>query len=483
MIKKILKLAGALLLALCAVMIVKALLLKSRQIEVPPLCIPEISDSAILRLAGAIQIPTVSFEDTTQIDPLQFIALHDYLEVNFPNVFSQLKQEKYNRFGLLFEWTGSNPKLNPIVLMAHQDVVPVVAGEWEKDPFSAENDGTFLWGRGTLDDKGALIAILESVEMLLSEGFRPERTIFLAFGNDEEIGGKGARAIATALSAKGVEAEYVLDEGMVITRGMVPMINKPVALIGTSEKGYLSVELSCDFEGGHSSTPKPETAISILSEAVSQVTKHLPETHFTDPVNNFIRYIGPEIPWPARIVFANQWILGGLIKKIYSQTPAGDALIRTTTAPTILQAGVKDNVLPTSARAIINLRLLPGDSSKKIITHLNNAINDKRVRIKAIGFLHEPAPVSPIHSAGFKIIQKSIRQTYPETVIAPTLMLATSDSYYYSGISKNIYKFAPYQLEPEDLARIHGNNERIKIDDYKQMIGFYYRLIRNSTNK
>jgi carboxypeptidase PM20D1 len=238
MIKKILKLAGALLLALCAVMIVKALLLKSRQIEVPPLCLPEISDSAILRLAGAIQIPTVSFEDTTQIDPLQFIVLHDYLEVNFPNVFSQLKQEKYNRFGLLFEWTGSNPKLNPIVLMAHQDVVPVVAGEWEKDPFSAENDGTFLWGRGTLDDKGALIAILESVEMLLSDGFRPERTIFLAFGNDEEIGGKGARAIATALSAKGVEAEYVLDEGMVITRGMVPMINKPVALIGTSEKGF-----------------------------------------------------------------------------------------------------------------------------------------------------------------------------------------------------------------------------------------------------
>jgi carboxypeptidase PM20D1 len=477
--KKVFKVLGVSVLAVVVVLVVKTAFYPSRQLNVEPAETIEIGDESLQNLAKAISYQTISKEDYSLTDTLQFVQFHAFIDTAYPLIFEHLEKEVHGNKALLYKWQGKNPDLKPLVLLAHQDVVPVVEENWEKGPFSGEMDGEFIWGRGTLDDKGSLISILESVEKLLNEEFVPERTVYLAFGDDEEINGKGARALAATLKERGVEAEMVLDEGMVITSGIVPMISDPVALIGTSEKGYLSLEITSNCAGGHAAMPEAETAISILSNALVKITDNQFAPQFTPPVEGFLRYIGPEIPWPARIVFANRWLLGGVLKSIYTSSGPGNSLVRTTTAPTLLKAGIKDNVLPTEAVAIVNFRLLPGYSTEKVIEHINKVINDNRVVVKALENLKEPAQVSPIDCEAFNVLNKTIRESFKNTYVSPTLMTASSDSYYYSEVSPFVYRFAPYHLASEDLDRLHGDNERITVENYKGMINFYYRLVKN----
>ncbi|MEZ5103064.1 MAG: M20 family peptidase [Draconibacterium sp.] len=477
--KKALKFLGFIVLVLAIVLLLKTFFYFSKQLDVKPAEAIEVNNESICNLAKAITFKTVSHENYCLIDTLQFTQFHAFLDSTYPLIFEHLEKEVHGNHALLYKWQGQNSNLNPLILLAHQDVVPAVEENWEKGPFSGEIDNEFIWGRGTLDDKGSLISILEAVERLLKEGFVPERTIYLASGDDEEILGKGAMVLAAVLKSRGVEAEMVLDEGMVIASGIVPMISQPVALIGTSEKGYLSVELTSKSEGGHSSMPESETAISILSKALVKITDNQPAPEFTPPVRGFLSYIGPEISWPARIVFANQWLLGGVLKSIYTSSGPGNALVRTTTAPTILKAGIKDNVLPTEAMATVNFRLLPGDTSEKVIARLNKEINDDVVSVTAYNNSKEPAEVSPIDCEAFNLLNKTIRESFDNTYVSPTLMTGSSDSYYYSEVSPNIYRFAPYMVTSEDLSRVHGNNERITIENYKAMINFYYWLMKN----
>jgi len=386
-----------------------------------------------------------------------------------------------SEFSLLYTWKGKNSALKPVILMAHMDVVP--AGEsdsWQKKPFSGENDGTYIWGRGTLDDKSSMISILEAVEKLISENYQPDRTIYFAFGHDEELGGlRGAQVIASKLKERGVTAEFILDEGMLITLGIVPMINKPVALIGTSEKGYLSVKLSVEMSGGHSSTPEKESAIIVLSKSINKMLDKQMKARISGPVKDFVRYIGPEMPFYAKAIFANSWLFKNLILKIYTGTSTGNALVRTTTSPTIIHAGIKDNVIPTKAEAVVNFRILPGETSADVLQHLTRVISDQRVKITSLEGFIEPSPTSPVDVAGFKTISATIRQVFQETIVSPTLMLSSSDSRNFSAISNNIFRFIPQVVASEDIARIHGLNERIKISDFMRSIGFYYQLIKN----
>jgi carboxypeptidase PM20D1 len=451
------------------------------QIETEPASIPVFGNESAVHLSEAIKFPTISYSADSPIDTAAFEGYQNFLSEAYPLIHSKLKKETFSGFSLLYTWEGKNTNLKPIILMAHFDVVP--AGEtdfWTKPPFSGENDGTFIWGRGTLDDKAAMISILEAVERLLTENYQPERTIYLAFGHDEEIGGlKGAAVIAAALKERGAEVDFILDEGYAVTLGMVPMISGPVALIGTSEKGYLSVRMTVEMDGGHSAYPEKETAITVLVKAVDNIVSNQMKAKISEPVNGFIRYIGPEMPFYGRAIFGNTWLFKGIILKIYQGSKTSNALVRTTTAPTIINAGIKDNVIPTKSEAIVNFRILPGETSEDVMEHLKSVISDDRVSLLKLENFKDPAPVSPIDVPGFEIIHKTIRQVYPEAVVAPTMMLAASDSRKYIDISKNIYNFAPIVVTSEDLARTHGLDERNKIEDFTRGIGFYYQLIKN----
>jgi carboxypeptidase PM20D1 len=434
------------------------------------------------RLSEAIRYQTVNNYNPAQ-DSVVFMRFHTFLKQNFPHVFTYLLTENFPQYALMFFIKGTSNDLKPLLLLAHQDVVPADSLQWKKTPFAGIDDGTFVWGRGTLDDKGSLMAILEAVEILLKDGFAPSRSIYLAFGADEERDGLGAAAMAHWMKIHRISPEMVLDEGLVITHGMVPGIDKPVALIGTSEKGYASIQLKVKMAGGHSSTPEKETAISVLSTAVLKVVDRLPETRISEPVDDFMDYLCPETPWPLRIVFANRWLFSGPITSIYKQTASGSALVMTTAAPTVLKAGETDNVLPFEAMAVINSRILPGETTAQLMERINAMIDDSRVKTGFISTRIDPSPVSPVGSNSFNTLAISIREQFPDVLVMPNLMIATSDSRHYSIVSDNVYRFAPYSLHASDLEGIHGIDEHIRISDYKNMIAFYTRLLRNFAEK
>jgi carboxypeptidase PM20D1 len=484
--KRTLAVLGLLLLLLVAWMLHRATRFTSRQVAAapaPPLALD--TAAAAERLAGAIRFRTVSYQDSARFDGAEFARFHDYLRTRFPKLHARLKREITAGYSVLYEWAGTDTSLKPILLMAHQDVVPVEPGtenRWTEPPFAGRIAGGYVWGRGAMDDKGNLMAVLEAVERLVAEGVTPRRTVYLAFGHDEEVGGRhGAARTAALLAARHVQLEYVLDEGGAIATGLVPGIARPVALVGIAEKGYVSLELAVQAEGGHSSMPPPQTAVGILSAAVARLEAHQMPRHIRGATAAMLDFIGPEMAFSRRLIFANRWLLGGVIERRFGATPSGNAMLRTTTAPTILEAGVKDNVLPSTARAVVNFRILPGDSVAGVVAHAREAIADPRVKIAVLaGSVNEPSPVSPVGAESFHLLQQTIRQVAPEAVVTPWLVVGGTDSRLFTPLTPNVYRTGAMGLGPADLGRIHGIDERVAVADYARNIAFYVQLIRNT---
>ena len=485
-IKTVVVLLGLGFVALAAVVLVRTVSFTSKQVAVPPVAgIAVDADLAAQRLAGAVRLRTVSCQDPAQFDAKPFLELHQYLERTFPRVHAALQKEVLCEYSLLYCWRGSDPALKPVLLLAHQDVVPAPSEDekcWEHPAFDGAIAEGYIWGRGTLDDKGSLMAILEAVEALLRDGFQPKRTVYLAFGHDEEIGGsKGAQRIADALRSRNVRIEYVLDEGSAIVRGVIPGVSNPVGVIGLAEKGYVSFELVVESEGGHSSAPPQQTAIGIVARALTRIEDHPFPADLTQAAR-FFTYVGPEMPFLERMVFANLWLTAPLVKRIFSTNPVVNAGIRTTAAPTLIHAGVKENVLPSKATAVVNCRILPGETVASVTERIRRTVRDDRVQIAALNTPTDPSPISDLNARSYQVLQTTIQQTVtePGTILAPFLELGGSDSRHFVAIADDIYRFSPEHLDAEDLKRMHGVNERISRDDYARMITFYAQFIRNS---
>jgi carboxypeptidase PM20D1 len=479
MIKKILLFLLVCVVLLIGVLLTNTFLKSSKQIHVEAISAPDISPAALQHFKEALSYKTISYADSSHFDSAQFIGFRKYLESTYPRFHASLDREIINGYTLLYIWKGKNPQLKPVVLMAHQDVVPIEVGTetlWSVDPFAGEVKDDFIWGRGTTDDKINLISILEAAEKLLATNFQPERTIYFSFGHDEEIGGSGAIAVAKLLKERGVVAEFVMDEGGIITKSQIPGITKPVALIGTSEKGYLSLVLSVEQSGGHSSMPAPETSIDILTRAIVRL-RHKPfEARFSESMNGFIESLGPEMPFVQRMAFANPWLFRGMIIGIYEKSAGGNAMIRTTVAPTIIQAGIKDNVIPTLSTATINFRLLPGDKGEDVINKVKGIINDDRVSISMYkNSLSEASAVTPMNSIGYQKISTAIKSSYADLLTSPFLMIGATDSRYFGEVSSNIIKFSP-MIDPIGF---HGINERVSLESYKTSLWFYEQLLKD----
>lgn len=434
-------------------------------------------------LSKALRFETISHK-VGMIDDSAFTGFHSFLRNSFPLVHKKLTLEKINTYSLLFEWKGTDSKLKPIILMAHQDVVPAEyssLGQWNHPPFSGVRDGGFIYGRGTLDDKGSLISILNAAEELLKQEFQPKRTILLCFGHDEEIGGAdGAVQMSKILEERGVKAYMVLDEGGNIVSGLVPGVQKPVALIGTSEKGYVSLELSSEIPGGHSSMPNKKTAIGTIAKALVTLNNNPMPNRISPPLEGFIASIGPELPFVQKMAFANTWIFKPLIFDVYESSASGSSLIHTTQVPTIFQAGIKDNVIPNRAKATVNYRLLPGDKPKDILNRAKKLVKDTLVRIKIFeDFSIAASPVSDYKSEPFRELAKNIKGVFPEIVISPYLVIAATDSRHFYNISDHVFRFAPIILTKEDLPRLHGINERISEVDFQNGVNFYATFMKN----
>jgi len=490
--KKFFKFLGLVSLLLIVVILARTILIPSKQIGPLPHTGEGVDAQKAARdLSGAIPYRTISWgpEGTAgerQATQDAFVAFHAYLEKTFPQVYAKLDHEVVGANNLLFTWKGSDPSLKTIVLLGHQDVVPIEEGtesKWTHPPFSGEIADGFIWGRGTLDDKLAVVGLLEAVDLLLSKGFQPKRTVILAFGQDEEVGGlEGAEKIAQLLKSRGIQAEFVTDEGGFLSKGMMPGVTAPVAMIGTSEKGYLSLQLSVETAGGHSSVPPNTSSIGILSRAIHKIESHPMPAHVHGPIGEFLEYGGDSASFPMRVVFKNMWLFGPVVQHILESSPDTNATLRTTTATTIFRAGTKDNVMPSRATAIINFRLLPGDTIAGVIEHVRKAVNDPRVKLAPMAGEPpaEPSPRSSVDSPNFQLMQQTLAQVYPEAVVAPFVFVAATDSKHYVPLTNDIYRFSPIVMDSEDVARLHSTNERIGVDNFARSIEFYCQLIRNA---
>jgi carboxypeptidase PM20D1 len=477
---------GGALALLGLVLCVRAVMLQS-DVPVASEWTPEVLDEAAMleRFRGGLRIPTVSLQPGQGMDEEAFTAFRAYLARHYPRVHAKLERETVSEHSLLFRWPGSDPSLAGTVLLAHQDVVPVdkgSEGDWVHPPYAAVVEGGFIWGRGSLDDKFGLFSILEAVENLLAEGFRPRRSLYLVFGHDEELGGpNGAVPIARLFAERRWPIGLVLDEGGAIAQGMVPGLDAPVALVGVAEKGYMSVILEVEGMGGHSSAPPDQSAIGILSAAITRLEENRFPMRLDGATRAFFEQgIGPASSFGMRLVYANLWLLEPLFLRALESSPLMASMVRTTTAPTIFHAGLKENVLPARAQATVNFRLLPGESGALVLDRVRKVIDDGRVTVSPLSEARESSPSSRIDSAAFATVSNTIREVFPGTVVAPYLLLGGTDSRYFRELCDCVYRFLPIALEPDGLRRAHGTNERIPLEGFSQGARFFRRLIENA---
>jgi carboxypeptidase PM20D1 len=457
----------------------------SRQIQVA--AIPRVAvdtKAAAARLSEAIRFRTISsYENPDQhADALRGMKAH--IESSFPAFHAAARREIVAQYSLLYTWEGSDPKALPIALLAHQDVVPIAPGtekDWQQPPFDGVVADGFIWGRGSWDNKGNLYSMLEAAEAMAKAGFRPKRTVYFAFSHDEETAGTiGTKGIAALLASRGVRLDFVIDEGLLITEGMIKGLDKPAALIGVAEKGYVTLVLNAQATPGHSSMPPRDTAIGMMSTALARLEDHRLPMHIRGTVAEMFDTLAPEMNGFNRVVLSNLWLFKPLLLREFEKSGPTEATVRTTTALTIFNAGDKDNVLPGNAEASVNFRLIPGDTQASVSEHVRSTIRNERISIKPFPGNTDPPPVTDTTSLSFQMFNRTIREVFPDVIVAPGLMVGASDSRHYVGITDKIFRFSPVRANSDDLKRFHGTNERLSVEGYADMIRFYRRLIENA---
>lgn len=437
-------------------------------------------DAVASTLGEAVRLRTISHTGG-HVDAEAHDALRALLEARFPRSHEALTRVELGPT-LLYRWEGSDSSLAPGLLMAHQDVVPVEdPSVWSKPPFSGAIADGHVWGRGTLDDKQNIVGQLAAVELLLAEGFRPRRTMYFAFGHDEEVGGSGAEAVDDHLARQGIALAFVLDEGGVVTEGVMNGLDVPAAMVGIAEKGYASVEVTAHHTGGHSSMPPPHSAVGTLAKALVAIEDHPLPAHLDGPTGTMLDTVGPELAFPLRVVMANRWLFGPVVEATMSGKPSTNATLRTTTAVTMAQGSPQDNVLPQEARGVVNFRIVPGDTTATVLDHVRDVVPEGvDVAIYPGSIASDPAPVSATDGPAWDALSDSIRQTFPGAVVSPYLTVGATDARHLVERSERVWRFSPMQLTADDLPRIHGIDERLSLLNVERMVQFYVRFLENA---
>jgi carboxypeptidase PM20D1 len=441
--------------------------------------IPADPDQIATHLSQAIQCKTVPLDDTGTPDPEAFKQLHAFLKKTYPLVHKNIRLEVVNGFSLLYIWEGTNPKLEPIQLMAHQDVVSADPTEWTHPPFEGKIVDGFVWGRGSLDIKNQLIGILEAAEELLRQGYKPERTIHFAFGHDEETGGvNGAAFVGKWLQEKKIHLSAIVDEGGGIVSGMIPEVKPPVALIGVGEKGYLTIKFHVRTEAGHSSAPPRETSINILARGIARVWNQ-PIPSRIGAAKTLFTTIGPYFPLWEQVAWHNLWLFGPFLKKRMDRDDTTRAYIRTTSVVTIFHAGTEDNTIPEEATAYANFRLLPNHTIAEVMSHIKKYIGDDRITFTPVeGKANEAVGPSPTKGSVYKGLQTAIHKIYGNYPDAPFVMLGGTDCGHYVEVCENIYRFTPVIMDPSFEGLEHGVDERIPVVEMVKAVKFYGKLMQ-----
>jgi len=429
------------------------------------------------KLRRLVRIPTVSLAGETATDPAPFEEFISALAESFPLLHDQLTLHRVLDHSLLFRWAGRSAG-DPVVLMAHIDVVPVEeSAPWQRPPFGAEIHDGAIWGRGTLDDKGSLVGICAAVEGLLEQDFAPARDIWLSFGAREEISGPDAVAAVAELRRREVTPWFVLDEGGAIAHEAFPGVRPPLAVIGVCEKGTTTIELRAEGRGGHSSTPAPNGPTARIARAVVRLEKRQFSPALTEPTLELLTRIAPHAPAALRPVFANARRLQPVLKRALLAAGAEPAaLVRTTMAVTTLSGSPAHNVIASRATAALNLRILLGDTVASVTEHVRKAIADDSIALEVVD-ANEPSAVSPYDDPAFELLASTIDEVFDDAVPTPYVMMAATDSRFFTAICPRVYRFTPFRMTKGQRESIHGYDEHIGVDAFLAGVRWYARVI------
>lgn len=498
-IKKMITTLLILLLIIVLVLVVRAFTYKFGKIEnetgttevvntTPP-------EKAIRRFVGGIRIPTISHESYEKTDFKPFGEFMKYLADAYPEVYKEMDVDTINQYGLVFHWKGKHSDLQPILFLSHYDVVPVVgydpatavasdtvfqlndkplppieayAEKWDYPPFSGAVANGRIYGRGTLDMKCMLFSLMEGADHLIVEGFQPERDIWFAFGQDEEVSGRqGALKIADYFKNKGLNFAAVYDEGGIVAApgSAMESIKVPLALVGVGEKGFLTLRLTVKGLGGHSSMPPAKSSLVYAAEIIESLNNNQFPARIISPIETFFNKVGGEMGFLPRMAIANQWLLEPILLSTMEKSPASNALVRTTTAVTMAKGSDAPNVLASEAEVTVNFRILPGDSVAGIMEHVKKLCEDYDVTIDVVS-QREPSGLSPENVRGLEIIKEELPKIYPEAILTSYITIGGTDSYKYQIVSDHIYRFLPLCLNQYEQRTIHNENEYISLENF-----------------
>ncbi|GMM33563.1 hypothetical protein DASC09_008880 [Saccharomycopsis crataegensis] len=484
-------------------------------------------NASAAKLGGAVKIPTEVTEEWRDIYGEHFKPfgdLHQYLADTFPKVHANLKLDKVNTYGLVYTWEGSDSDLKPILLTAHQDVVPVewaTEDKWSYHPYSGYYDGEFVWGRGSSDCKNLLVGLLETMELLLEEGYQPNRTLVLGFGYDEEaMGDLGAEQIAGFLEDRyGKDSFYaVIDEG---NSGFFKTEDVFLAIIATGEKGYVDSHITLRTPGGHSSVPPDHTSIGILSQLVNEIE----DTPFEPILSNINPHFGYLQCFASHSNNIDKSLKSNILKagmdseanaaivKFLHEDIATRYYIQTSQAIDIIQGGIKSNALPESVTIVVNSRISVDSNVEETVDKLTTnvlkvaeefdlgvVVDEKIIRpITDNGYFNytataplEAAPSTPWSGDVWDTFTGSLRFFYEDVMYSdqfdgkpvistPGMSTGNTDTKSYWNLTSNIYRYMPGEMQDdaEMSGGIHSVNENASMEAHLNVIAFYYLYLRN----
>ena len=434
-------------------------------------------DAAVNSLQKLVQCKTISYNDHAMEDDGEFQKLIDLLPELYPNVFRVCSLQQLPDRALLFRWPGKS-NAAPSVMMAHYDVVPVNEATWDKPPFAGIIENGLLWGRGTLDTKVTFNGALSAANTLIGDGFVPENDIYFAFSGGEEVNGKGAVNMVDYFAEQGITPALVVDEGGAVVENVFPGVKAPCGLIGIAEKGMMNVCYTACSGGGHASAPPVKTPITTLAKTCQKIIANPFKMHITKPAAEMFDTLGRHSSFALKLVFANLWLFTPVLDLICRGSGGElNALVRTTTAFTMMEGSNARNVIPAEAKLISNMRLNPADTVESATAYLKKIVNDESVQITVLESF-QPSPISETGCASWNKVASAVAQTWPGCIVSPYLMVQCSDSRHYGRLSNHVYRFSAMDMTAEERKSIHGNNEKIRLESIARAVEFYIRLIK-----
>jgi len=464
--------------AFLAVLVVRALMFNPKpqpKIDATPIDFDK--DAAVSALQKLVQCKTISNVDPSLEEDAEFQKLIDMLPELYPDILKVCSFTQFPDRGLLLRWKGKASD-KPAVMMSHYDVVPVVEEMWEKPPFAGVLEDGVLWGRGTLDTKVTMNGALSAANYLVKQGFQPEQDIYFAFSGGEEVNGKGAVHIVDYFAQNGIVPELVVDEGGAVVENVFPGVKVPCGMIGIAEKGMINVRYTVHSGGGHASAPLPKSPVTDLAKACRAIVDHPFPMHLTPPVAGLFDTLGRRSTFVYKLIFSNLWCFKPILNKICIASGGEmNALVRTTTAFTMMEGSSARNVIPAKASLVSNMRLNPDDSVASAVEYLKKTVNDPNVELEVLE-CNEPSRISQADCDSYRKVAAAVAATWDGCITSPYLMVQCSDSRHYGKISDKVYRFSAMDLTKEERGSIHGNNERIRVETIHRSVEFYIRLLR-----